>query len=446
MKILLIFSLLINVCIAGQSQTTGDILKREAGEGVKEGANAATQKTADKVLGKIFGKKSKNNNNNNSSADNQNNNKNVTANQDIPTGSTASSGKENHESPSLKTYSKYDFVAGEKIVAFEDFSQDAVGDFPDKWNTNSTGEIVTIEGQAGHWLALKKQGLFVPEFVTSLPENFTLEFDLVVNSGFNYYSDLLQLYLIDGDNGKKLFDGAFIQSLSRSGVQLAFHPNNGTNGGSAKIMSFETGQTVINNQMQTDQFYASGGKNKVKVSIWRQKQRIRMYLNEEKIMDAPRAFLQDKKYQTIVFQIPFDLKPGDQYLISNIKLAVGAPDTRNKLLTEGKFSTTGILFDVNSDKIKPESYGVLKEIAVILQDNNNLKIKIIGHTDSDGDAANNLDLSKRRAVAVKNILGKEFNIDEQRMETDGKGEQTPVASNNSPEGKAQNRRVEFIKE
>ena len=131
--------------------------------------------------------------------------------------------------------------------------------------------------------------------------------------------------------------------------------------------------------------------------------------------------------------------------MTNVKLEIGAPDTRNKLMTEGKVSTTGILFDVNSANIKAESYGRLKQIAQVLQDNVAVKIKIVGHTDSDGDDATNLSLSKQRADAVKASLTKEFGIDESRMQTDGKGESQPTSPNTSQEGKAQNRRVEFIK-
>ncbi len=103
------------------------------------------------------------------------------------------------------------------------------------------------------------------------------------------------------------------------------------------------------------------------------------------------------------------------------------------------------MFDVNSAAIKPESYGTLKEIAGVLQDNADVKVKIIGHTDSDGDDALNLALSKKRAEAVKSALTDEFKIDGSRIATDGKGETDPVADNKTPEGKAQNRRVEFVK-
>ena len=114
-------------------------------------------------------------------------------------------------------------------------------------------------------------------------------------------------------------------------------------------------------------------------------------------------------------------------------------------MTEGSWSTTGILFDVNSDKIKSTSYGTLKEIATVLSENADVKVKIIGHTDADGDDTKNLELSKKRAASVKEALSKEFNIDDSRLQADGMGETKPVGDNKTLEGKAQNRRVEFVK-
>jgi OOP family OmpA-OmpF porin len=107
--------------------------------------------------------------------------------------------------------------------------------------------------------------------------------------------------------------------------------------------------------------------------------------------------------------------------------------------------THGILFDINSDRIKAESYGTLKEISGVLSEDGALKVMIVGHTDSDGDDAANMDLSKRRAASVKSALVSEFKIDASRLETDGKGESQPIDKNDNPAGKANNRRVEFIK-
>ena len=115
------------------------------------------------------------------------------------------------------------------------------------------------------------------------------------------------------------------------------------------------------------------------------------------------------------------------------------------ILAEGKWVRHGILFDVNSDRIKPESYGTLKELAGVLTESGDVKVVIVGHTDSDGDDAANMDLSKRRAASVKSALVSEFKIDAGRLETDGKGESQPIDKNDTPAGKANNRRVEFIK-
>jgi outer membrane protein OmpA-like peptidoglycan-associated protein len=170
-----------------------------------------------------------------------------------------------------------------------------------------------------------------------------------------------------------------------------------------------------------------------------------VYLDETKVVDAPSILSPDIKYNGLRFSTSLN-NDGSNWLISNFKFATGLPDTRNKLLNEGKFSTTGILFNVNTATIRAESYGTLKEIATVLKENAAIHIKITGHTDSDGDNESNLALSKKRADAVKALLAKEFSIDESRMQTDGKGETQPVAPNATAEGKAQNRRVEFTKQ
>jgi len=168
-------------------------------------------------------------------------------------------------------------------------------------------------------------------------------------------------------------------------------------------------------------------------------------VDDYKVWDLPRAFDPANNYNFLAFSNQGYHVESDKYFVSNLRVAVGAPDTRSKLITEGKFSTTGILFDINSANIKPESYGVLKDIANVLTENATVKVKIIGHTDSDGDDAGNLALSKKRSESVKETLSKDFGIDKARLETDGKGETVPASPNTTTEGKANNRRVEFVK-
>lgn len=349
-------------------------------------------------------------------------------------------------SADFKTYAKFDFVPGEKIVAVEDFSQVAPGDFPDKWNTNSTGDIQTVDGRTGNWLSIAKPGIFLPEFITALPENFTLEFELYCSKNYSFYSSPFNVIFASLKNpGKEFTNWRQYGPGPREGVLCWFHPQDaGMKNGHSGYTVWNNSTDDLKNEGSTAQF-RSKVNNYVKVSIWRQKNRLRVYMNEEKIWDVPRAFANGVNYNSLLIMRHNSHNPEDRFLFSNIRLAVGAADTRNRLVTEGKFVTRGILFDVNSDKIKAESYGVLKDISTVLNDNADLKVKIVGHTDGDGDDKSNIDLSKRRAESVKAMLSKEFGIDAARIQTDGKGESEPADKNTSAEGKANNRRVEFIK-
>jgi outer membrane protein OmpA-like peptidoglycan-associated protein len=200
----------------------------------------------------------------------------------------------------------------------------------------------------------------------------------------------------------------------------------------------ECEQMKLSGYVEGDQ-YKEKMNQKYHIAMWIQKSRVRVYQNENKIVDLPKAFPTGcVKPDRLRFEY-------GAAMVSNIRIAVGAPDMRNKLMTEGKLVTYGIYFDVNKDVVKPESYGTLKEIAAILNEVPDVKVKIVGHTDSDGADAANLDLSKRRAASVKNELVKSFSVNGDRLVTDGMGESQPVAANDTPANKALNRRVEFIK-
>jgi len=357
-------------------------------------------------------------------------------------GNTAQKSRADEPAP-LKSYRKFDFVPGEKVLAFDDFSATAVGDFPLGWNTNSSAEIVTLEGRPEKWLFMSKDGFFQPEYVKNMPENFTLEFTVLtryVSSNILAYS----FYLSAAENPKKELSDKYI----KNGIFFQWGPCGG-----GKYIVYENSDEVSKNEgLNLKEFDCGGDYTKpsfVKISVWRQKTRLRIYANETKVLDIPQAFDAKLKYNSFKFGSAYmnfaTRDDKDEFMVANVRYAVGAPDTRSKLITEGKFSTTGILFDVNSDKIKPESYGVMKDIAGVLTENAGVRVKIIGHTDSDGDDAKNLDLSKRRAASVKATLASEFGIAAARLDTDGKGETAPAVPNTTPEGKANNRRVEFIK-
>ena len=338
-------------------------------------------------------------------------------------------------SSSLQTYSNFDFIPGERVIAFEDFSQDAVGDFPARWNTNSSGEVVTIDGLEGKWLVFSEEGVLYPEFVEALPENCTIEIDLAV---IKENAVLTKLMFIDENQSPNLLDAG-----KANATIIELDPIVGN----TSIFSFNAnGDALVENTKPQKQFFIPEGEEYalVKVSIWKQKSRLRVYLNESKVWDIPRAFQAGGKYRFSLGTATFFLE-NRELLMSSLRFAVGQPDTRSKLITDGKFITQGIVFDSGSATIKPESFGVLKEIASVLSENPSLNVHIIGHTDSDGDLSLNQSLSQQRAESVKSALSGQFGIDASRMSTEGKGESEPIADNRSPDGKAQNRRVEFIK-
>jgi len=123
----------------------------------------------------------------------------------------------------------------------------------------------------------------------------------------------------------------------------------------------------------------------------------------------------------------------------------GCPEVKVEYVETFRKALTGITFHVNSDKIKASSHKVLDEIAVIMNDNPHYKLYIAGYASSDGDDDLNLKLSKERAASVEKYI-EDKGVDSNRIRSEGFGETNPVADNNTREGRAKNRRVEFTVE
>jgi len=340
-------------------------------------------------------------------------------------------------SDNLEVYSKFDYVPGDELIFFEDFSQDFVGDFPARWNTNGSGEVVKINKVDGNWLELKSgyNIMFIPD-INNLPEDYTIEFDAIVQGvGRNTSSTArLSVILSDDDKFKK---GAehYVEVTIPFGQYSAFDFR-ATN-------YFNRRGGDINSGIKAD--IRKEVLNQPHFSISVTKKRYRLWVNEVKYIDIPRFIQELNVLNHIKFHIN-NFKDGEERLfISNLKVAKGGVDLRRKLLSEGKISTNGILFDSGSANIKPQSYGIIRQISQVLIQDESINLNIIGHTDADGPDDTNLKLSKDRAAAVRQALIDVYKISGKRLVTDGKGESEPVGDNKTSDGKAQNRRVEFVK-
>lgn len=336
----------------------------------------------------------------------------------------------------LKVYSKFDYVPGDKLLYFDDFSQDFIGDFPSKWNTNGSGEVVRFDTAEGNWFELKPgyAVYYIPLINSKLPEEYTIEFDLLTEGLDRQTSSTAKLTVILDDNDIFKYGRNYAAAEIPFGQYGAF---------GIRIRNLIDGKRIINNEVTAD--VRDEVKNKPHVSIAVNKKRFRLWINEVKYIDVPQM-IPLGQLTHLKFNLSGSFKDGKERLfIQNLKIAEGGVDLRRTLMREGKVSTNGILFDSGSANIKPQSYGIIRQISQVLMQDSSMNLNIIGHTDADGNDDSNLKLSKARAEAVKNALITIYNISENRLQTDGKGESEPVDDNSTTSGKAKNRRVEFIK-
>lgn len=426
---LIVAVLLLSLATNAESQIKVD-LKKKVENAVNRRANQRTDQAINKGLDAVENavKEDIKNAGKDQPADAQQN-------QNAQSGGQAEAGSGNQgsgqQTTSLQAYSRYDFVPGDKIILYEDFSQDAVGDFPALWTTDAAGEINSLNIATGNWLNLNSgEGTYWFMKDIEFPQNFIIEMDIVPKpGGLRIAADMV---LFGEDSHSEMNKD---NNPGTGGVHIQMEKQNWITRGYRKGSNeYLSGSSQVNT-VEAEKVNH--------VIIWVQNRRVRIYNKGAKVLDMPTNLYEGTKFKRLCFKLYRGASSGSY--ISNIKITTAAPDTRSKLLTEGKLVTYGIYFDVNKDIVKPESYGTLKDIATVLTENPDVKVLIVGHTDSDGNDVANLELSKKRSAAVKNELVKTFGLDASRFDTSGMGEDNPVAPNDTPSNKALNRRVEFIK-
>ena len=372
----------------------------------KQRADAKVDNAIDKGLDKAEEAANNDAGKNNQASDNKDNN-----------GNTSTTSKED-----LVSYGKYDFVPGDKIIFEDHVEKESPGEFPSKWNLQAGKiEIATLNGEQviafleGNYAAIsplmEKPGDY-------LPEVFSIEFDhYVKKDGYNKMSIALHddkdpSYVYNSDdplNGWALTTGHYGIVLEASG-------------------DFPGDHEVYNNKWHH-------------VAVSFNKGNIKIYTDQHRLCNLPRVTGKTNP-SGIAFGTIGD--PNAPVFIKNVRIAAGGGDLYKRVATEGKIITHGIQFDVNKSVIKPESMGTLNEISKIMRDNPATRFEVGGHTDSDGNDAANLALSQARSEAVRDQLLK-MGIDPSRLTAKGYGKTKPIDNNTTPEGKANNRRVEFVK-
>ena len=317
------------------------------------------------------------------------------------------------------------------VIFLDDFKTTGKGDFPGKFISSTGGEVVGLGAVNG--LKFYPNSNVMPN-LQSLPDNFALEFELTLenvppslyNTFFNVYLQELQTLRHNDPKNKYGAIGFSLWGDAKS-HQIDVFNHKATFEIKEKV-PYSISTNVID---KTSKF-----------TLLKNGNRLRLFINGNKIVDSPNL-LQGVKTNHINFRLNGTKKEEHSFIVSHVKITSIGDDLRKQLIEDGAFTTSNILFASGSDNIQPSSFSILDEIVgVIKSDNSNFQI--IGHTDSDGDANANLSLSKRRAESVKNYLVSK-GVSETRLQTDGKGESQPVASNSTSEGKAQNRRVEFLR-
>ena len=315
-------------------------------------------------------------------------------------------------------------MPGNQVIFYTDFSEDRVGNFARGLKYKS-GQMDVVERDGIKVLRATARSQFLIPLSRPLPERFTLEFDVIAppvqTGGYDLFAFEGGVELDRGDASAEInwqTDGAVIIG-------------GGQNAGS---------QTKIPEEMQ---LLLLGEVAHIRVLV--DGPYFKMYTNERRVYNIPElGFKRDNAIR--VFMRGAEEEDLAVY-ITSIRVAESETDVLyDALEAKGRWATQGILFATGKADLQPESRPVLKEIASTLQKYPDLKILIEGHTDNVGAPASNLSLSDARAAAVKATLVADFGIADNRISTKGFGDTKPAVANTTSAGRAQNRRVEIVKQ
>lgn len=307
--------------------------------------------------------------------------------------------------PGEGAWANFDFKPGERILYADDYKKDEVGDFPRSLEFIN-GSMEIVEWQGARYLRASSDAKFQIVLPQPLAERYTLEFDLAVPSGALWISP------IDDEHKQRI--------EFHNGGRIGYHEDGRAYTGTEWVEAFR-------GKMYRARVMADG-------------RYVKLYINDKRMANIPNGTA--ARGNKILFYV--DGSQEQPALFGAFRLAAGGKKLYDALAEKGRVTTQGIYFDTGSDRIRPESTPTLKEIVAMLNDHADLKLTIEGHTDNVGNAAANQTLSEKRAAAVVQYIT-EQGIDAGRLSSKGFGATKPADSNDSPEGRQNNRRVELVK-
>ena len=319
-----------------------------------------------------------------------------------------------------KVWANYDFVPGQRTIFFTDFTEDAVGNFPQRLEFKTGGmEIVEFEGGQRALKATSQSDFIIP-LPEVLPDKFTIEMDVINRNSQGVAANTFEV--AGGRDG--LTDDAFSEvGWGHWGVTLSGGPvkTEVANKDPERYVGKPTGFRIL-------------GDGKY----------LKLYADEKRVANVPNALFRRDKALVVRLQARDDDK--DAVYVTRIRVAESQKTIYDALKADGRWATQGILFDTGKSEVKPESTPTLKQIAATLKEHPDLKVEIQGHTDNVGKADANLKLSQARAEAVKAALTGEYAVSGAQLTAKGYGDTKASADNTTPEGRANNRRVELVRQ
>jgi OmpA-OmpF porin, OOP family len=328
--------------------------------------------------------------------------------------------------PGAGAWANFDFVPGERVIFAEDFTRDRVGNFPRRFELHKgNGEVVEWNG--GRWLrftANSNDDGFHIQLPEVLPQRFTIEFDLTI--------PWMGMDIFAGDASEGSYKHGRIHF---SGSTVGLKRANSSEGSTVDPRAHFP-------DMFADDSYIS---RPFRIRIHADGRYVKLYIEEKRIGNLPNLDFARSDKLTFEYNRTTVNNSVHPPMIANISINAGGKDMYDALIADGRVAVQGIYFDTGSDRIRPESSGTLKEIADMLAQHSDLKLVIEGHTDNVGDASANQTLSEKRAAAVAAALSGTYKVDAGRLTSKGFGASKPAASNDSPEGRQQNRRVELVR-